>query len=67
MTTFEVRDIKGNVIIKTNNAQVYDYCIKVFKVTEQVASSINYIITNGYKCENMKEIIEKNIKNMIGK
>jgi len=67
MTAFEVRDIKGNVIIRTNNAKLYDYCHRVFKVVEQVASSTNYIITNGYKCESMKKIIEKNIKNMIGK
>lgn len=65
MTAFEVRDIKGNVIIRTNNAKLYDYCHRVFKVVEQVASSTNYIVTNGYKFEDMKERVEKNIKNMM--
>jgi len=65
MTKFEVRDIKGNVILATTKKDLIDYCYRVFKITKQVASWPNYIEVSGYRHEDMKEIIEANLKSMM--
>jgi hypothetical protein len=66
-TKFEVRDLNNNVIIATNNVKIYNYCISAFNVIKQVADRTNYIITDGYKYSDMKEIIEKNINEMLNR
>lgn len=62
---YEIRTTTNEVLIATNNDDLFDYCNKYFKVIEQGATVINYIVVDGYKWPQLKEEAEKKIIEMI--
>ena len=62
---YEIRTANNEVLIATNNYQLFDYCNEHFNVIEQGASTINYIVVDGYKWPQLKKEVATTIKEML--
>ena len=62
---YEIKTANNETIIATNNYRLFDYCNKYFNVIEQIASTVNYIVVDGYRWPQLKEEVDTAIKEML--